>query len=199
MKVLKADSRMSKGRNPSTMMADAFESRFQYEPEPQSTPSSPAPQLEGGVREVGKTVIADIVLAKIAGTALAESRGIHVLQNTDGSPCSAPHALADDPSCGVDVEATDGINVTVRLVVDYGTPIGELADKLRGEIALRMQRLTGMAVREVNIHVNDVFFHEPGSEDPLVGNNLAANEQTSDRSASRYPGILTGRASDQDE
>jgi uncharacterized alkaline shock family protein YloU len=184
------------------MMNETFETQSHVGRERHADYFTPATSAQGGGGGAGRIIIADLVLAKIAGTAIAESRGIHVLHNAEGTPCGPPHTLVpEDPSCGIEVQSGDGITVTLRLVVDYGAPIGELAQKLREEIASRMQRLTGMTVNEVNVHVTDIFFHQPdaASAEATPGGSTITDEELSDRSSSRYSGILTGRLSERDD
>jgi uncharacterized alkaline shock family protein YloU len=50
------------------------------------------------------------------------------------------------------------LDLTVNVM--YGRPIHEVTDALRQNVIRRVESLTGLEVREVNITVNDVTFPE---------------------------------------
>jgi uncharacterized alkaline shock family protein YloU len=114
----------------------------------------------------GKTTIADGVVAKVAGIAAREVAGVYAL---GGGGARAFGAIRDainatDLTQGVKVEVGETqAAADVTIVVEYGSPIQDVADQVRGRVAGAIQRLVGLEVVEVNVDVNDV--HIPGDDD----------------------------------
>jgi uncharacterized alkaline shock family protein YloU len=113
----------------------------------------------------GKTVIAEGVVAKIAGVAAREIDGVHELV-----PMGATAALAgfagrlartDQRATGVNVEVGQReAAVDLNLTVDYGVNIPQLAEAVRQNIIERIRAMTGLIVKEVNINAADLYFAE---------------------------------------
>jgi uncharacterized alkaline shock family protein YloU len=115
----------------------------------------------------GRTSIADSVVAKIAGIAAREVSGVHEmgagaaravgtirekLPVGSGSP---------NPTQGVKVEVGERqAAVDLDLVVEYGVSIPDLAHSVRRNVIDRLERMTGLEVREVNIAVDDIYLGE---------------------------------------
>jgi uncharacterized alkaline shock family protein YloU len=113
----------------------------------------------------GKTTIADVVVSKIAGIAAREVPGVHDLIGQ--GMASAVTGLAqrvtrtDARSTGVNVEVGEReAAVDLRLTVEYGVSIPDLAVAVRGNVMDRLQTMTGLHVKEVNIDVVDLYFPE---------------------------------------
>lgn len=113
----------------------------------------------------GSTVIADSVVAKVAGIAAREVRGVYAL---GGGGARAFGAIRDAVNA---TDLTQGVRVEVgqtqaaadiTLVVEYPTPIHAVAAEVRSTVAGAITRLTGLEVVEVNIEVNDI--HVPGED-----------------------------------
>ncbi|WP_295835291.1 Asp23/Gls24 family envelope stress response protein [uncultured Microbacterium sp.] len=114
----------------------------------------------------GKTTIADGVVAKVAGIAAREVTGVYAL---GGGGARALGAIRDainatDLTQGVKVEVGETqAAADITIVVEYGAPIQEVADQVRGRVAGAIHQLVGLEVVEVNVDVNDV--HIPGDDD----------------------------------
>lgn len=115
--------------------------------------------------EQGNTTIADAVVAKIAGIAAREVAGVFDLGG--GGVGSAMSGLAkramggDMRGFGVSVEVGQreaAIDIAVRL--DYGVDIPRVAEAIRANIVARIQAMTGLIAKEVNIFVTDLYFAE---------------------------------------
>ena len=121
----------------------------------------------------GKTTIAEGVVAKVAGIAAREVNGVYAL---GGGGARALGAIRDainatDLTQGVKVEVGETqAAADITIVVEYGAPIQEVADQVRGRVAGAINRLVGLEVVEVNVDVNDV--HIPGDD-----NNDAESEK----------------------
>ncbi|RYV50839.1 Asp23/Gls24 family envelope stress response protein [Pengzhenrongella frigida] len=114
------------------------------------------------VTEHGKTTISDAVVAKIAGIATREVSGVHAL---GGSTARAVGALREripggriNHSQGVSVEVGEReAAVDLELVAEYGVSITDLSAGIRRNVILAIERMTGLAVTEVNIVIQDVY------------------------------------------
>ncbi|MEV7692621.1 Asp23/Gls24 family envelope stress response protein [Microbacterium sp. NPDC089189] len=113
----------------------------------------------------GRTVIADGVVAKVAGIAAREVLGVYALggggQRALGFFRDAINAT--DLTQGVKVEVGETqAAADLTIVVEYPAPIQEVADNVRAAVAGAITRLVGLEVVEVNVEVNDV--HLPGDD-----------------------------------
>lgn len=136
--------------------------------------SEVAPAQEPGsdlVTQDGRTSIADVVVAKIAGIAAREVAGVHQLgggasRALGGLRERLPGVGSQSPSTGVRVEVGQvQAAVDINLVVEYGVPIVGLADEVRASVIERVEDLTGLEVTEVNISVDDVYLDDGGDTD----------------------------------
>ncbi|MEW2175979.1 Asp23/Gls24 family envelope stress response protein [Streptomyces sp. NPDC005406] len=119
----------------------------------------------GGTR--GTTVIADTVVATIAGIAVRETEGVYSL---GGGASRALGAVKDkvsrsnDHGRGVKVEVGEKQTaIDVDIVVEYGIAIMDMARDIRTHVTDAVGTMTGLEVVEINIKVIDV--HVPGSDD----------------------------------
>lgn len=130
------------------------------EPAPAAGREPDAPEPDGRADEAGTTVIADLVVAKIAALAAREVGGVWGLGGT-GRMVGAlreriPGTRLDDTQ-GVAVEVgSREAAVDLTLVAEYGVAIQELADAVRENVVAAVEGMTGLVVTEVNIAVADV-------------------------------------------
>jgi uncharacterized alkaline shock family protein YloU len=115
--------------------------------------------------EHGRTIIAQGIVAKIAGVAAREVEGVHDLVPLGAGATIVGFAgkltRADQRTSGVSVEvgrreAAVDLNVTV----DYGVNIPQVAEAVRQNIMDRVHAMTGLTVKEVNINAADLYFPE---------------------------------------
>ncbi|MCF8571976.1 Asp23/Gls24 family envelope stress response protein [Gordonia sp. HY002] len=113
----------------------------------------------------GRTSIADIVVAKIAGIAAREIDGVYDVGGTTERMVGKVREVIP----GTTVSATQGINVEVgerqaavdvSIVADYGVAIHQLAAAIRRNVITAIEQMTGLEVTEVNVTVHDVSFGE---------------------------------------
>lgn len=122
--------------------------------------------LVGSAGLGGKTTIEDGVVAKIAGIAAREVKGVYAL---GGGAARVVGAIRDalnttDLSQGISVEVGEKqVAVDVTIVAEYPVALQQVADEVRSSIYRAMQDLVGMDVAEVNVTVNDV--HIPTEDD----------------------------------
>jgi uncharacterized alkaline shock family protein YloU len=116
----------------------------------------------------GTTTVADTVVQKIAGLATREINGVFDL----GGSASRAFGAMRERIPGATASASQGVAVEVgetqaavdlEILVEYGVSITDLARAVRRNVITAIERMTGLEVVEVNIHVNDV--HIPGAED----------------------------------
>jgi len=112
----------------------------------------------------GKTHIANGVVAKIAGIAAREIEGVHEL-SASGLANLASLATritrADTRATGVSVEVGEReAAVDLAAVMDYGVSIPQVAEAVRRNVMERVNEMTGLIVKEVNIDVSDLYFPE---------------------------------------
>jgi uncharacterized alkaline shock family protein YloU len=124
----------------------------------------------------GKTTIENAVVAKIADMAAREIPGVHDLTPLGAGKAISGLAsnLAGRVSGGGDSrQPSQVVNVTVGeieaavdlgMVVDYGESIPQIADAVRRNIMDRVQAMTGLVVKEVNIDVTDLYFPNAGGQ-----------------------------------
>ena len=119
----------------------------------------------------GKTKIEDVVVAKIADMAAREIPGVHDLTPLTTSKMLSGMAsnLASRVTGGGGSQTTQVVVVVgeieaavdLGMSVDYGESIPQVADAVRSNIIGRVQAMTGLVVKEVNIDVTDLYF--PGA------------------------------------
>ncbi|MGE5335087.1 MAG: Asp23/Gls24 family envelope stress response protein [Nitrososphaerota archaeon] len=111
----------------------------------------------------GRTVIAEGVVAKIAGVAAREVAGVHDLVPLGAGATIAGFAgrltRADQRTTGVSVEVGQReAAVDLNMTVEYGVNIPQVAEAVRQNIMERIQAMTGLLVKEVNINAADLYF-----------------------------------------
>jgi uncharacterized alkaline shock family protein YloU len=115
----------------------------------------------------GTTKIADIVVARIAGLAAREVAGVHDL--TPAGLTQAFGSIAgrvtgqDQLERGVAVQVGEvECIVELNIVVEYEASIPQVAEAIRRNVGNRLQAMTGLQAKEININVADLYF--PGQE-----------------------------------
>jgi uncharacterized alkaline shock family protein YloU len=113
----------------------------------------------------GRTIIADAVVAKIAGIATREINGVY---DVGGGTARVVGALRDripgarvNHSQGVAVEVGEKqAAIDIGIVAEYGVALHELAAGIRKNVITAVERMTGLEVTEVNITVYDVMLFD---------------------------------------
>jgi uncharacterized alkaline shock family protein YloU len=118
--------------------------------------------------EKGATTIADAVVTKVASIATREVGGVYELGGG-----AAPALGSAAQRVGIGDQRTQGVSVEVgekeaavdlTIVVEYGESIPKLSQQIRENVTRRIEGVTGLAVTEVNVTVNDLHF--PGDDQP---------------------------------
>ena len=119
--------------------------------------------------EKGKTIIADSVVAKIAGLAAREVEGVHALVSTGlgqtvvGLARAVTRQQSRDTGILVEVGEREAA-VDVKISAEYGVNLPAVAAAVRNNVISRVESMTGLIVKEVNVAVVDLYF--PGEEAP---------------------------------
>ncbi len=136
-------------------------------PPPQQTggPLVPPPAASSELEvDDGALTFAEVVIAKIAALAAREVSGVHTLGVGTARSVTAvrdrlPGVGAGTPSATTGVSVEVGKTQTaidLDLVVEYGTPITEIARDVRRRVISVVEQYTGLQVVEVNITVDDI-------------------------------------------
>ncbi|AIT60293.1 stress protein, Gls24 family [Corynebacterium doosanense CAU 212 = DSM 45436] len=108
---------------------------------------------------IGRTVIENVVVGKIAGIAAREVSGVYAL---GGGAARVMGSIRDTfggstVQQGITVEVGERqAAVDLSVVAEYGVAIHELAEAIRRNIIRAIEAMTGLEVTEVNITVSDV-------------------------------------------
>lgn len=108
---------------------------------------------------LGKTVINDGVVSKVAGIAAREVAGVFALGGGAARALGAIRGAINstDLSQGISVEVGETqVAVDVTIVAEYPTPLQQVADNVRASIISAVETLVGMQVTEVNVTIVDV-------------------------------------------
>lgn len=118
----------------------------------------------------GQTIIADVVVSKIAGIAARQVPGVHDLGQNAARMMGAIReripGTSTDVQQGVAVEVGETeAAVDIVIVAQYGVAIHQLANAIRQSIIDAVEGMTGLSVTEVNINVVDIHLPEPKDDD----------------------------------
>jgi uncharacterized alkaline shock family protein YloU len=119
---------------------------------------------------LGKTVVRDGVIEKIAGIAARDVTGVHDL---GGSAARAMGALRNvvgntDLNQGITVEVGEKqVAVDVSIVAEYPVPLQDVAEGVRMSVTAAIETLVGMQVTEVNVTVNDIHLPADDKQDDV--------------------------------
>jgi len=110
--------------------------------------------MEAVASSFGRITIANEAVAQIVGHTAAECYGVVGM----ASRGRLPKLLARDRlTQGVEVgRGEDGVAIDLRVVVEYGLNLAEVASTLRSRVAYEVERLTGLRVASVEVHIEDV-------------------------------------------
>ncbi len=121
---------------------------------------------EIGNSEYGKTIIANEVVAVIAGLAASQIPGVASMSSGFVDDITTSLGMKSSKR-GVKVELMDDVaKIDVSIVVDYGVKIPDVANNIRSNIIESVQGMTGLTVDEVNIYVQGVHLKKELNEIP---------------------------------
>ena len=104
--------------------------------------------------------ISEEVMLSIVTKALSEIEGAAALMSATYTEQIAGQIKGKKPMRGIRVEAKeDGLSIDVFMMVKYGYPIPEIAEKAQESIAASIAAMTGFEVKTVNINVGGIAFN----------------------------------------
>ena len=106
-----------------------------------------------GSSELGRITIASDAIAQIVGHTAAECYGVVGMAGKGLKRLLARDRLRQ----GIEVSSRDGaLALDLYVVVEYGLNLAEVASGLRNRVAYDLERLTGLKVASVEVHIQDV-------------------------------------------
>ena len=110
-------------------------------------------QIEGN-NSFGDVVIADEVLAIIAGIAATEVEGVHSMDGGWSGDFISKLGIKD-LARGVKVQVREGeVKVDLSLNMEYGYAIPKVSDLVQDKVSASINNMTGLNVSEVNIRIS---------------------------------------------
>ena len=108
----------------------------------------------------GDVVIANEVLAIIAGIAATEVEGVHSMDGGWSGQFISKLGIKD-LARGVKVQVRDGeVKVDLSLKMEYGYAIPKVSDLVQDKVSASINNMTGLNVSEVNIRISGVVDKE---------------------------------------
>jgi uncharacterized alkaline shock family protein YloU len=103
----------------------------------------------------GEITITTEAIAQVVGLTAAECYGVVGTAARGGR--MGRLVSRDRPERGVEVVRTpDGLVVTLRVVVEHGLNLTEVASTVRSHVRYEVARLTGIPIVSVDVHIADV-------------------------------------------
>ncbi len=103
---------------------------------------------------LGNIQVSPRAIASIAGEAVVSCYGVVGMAAATLRDGIAEILQQDNYLRGIDVQVLDGrIVIDLYVVVEYGTRISEVAHNVMRSVKFAVERALGMAVAEVNVHV----------------------------------------------
>jgi uncharacterized alkaline shock family protein YloU len=98
---------------------------------------------------LGRITISSDAIARIVGETARECYGVVAMAGRKWLP--------DRPTRGIEI-GRDGDDITIDLhvIVEYGLNLAEVASTIRNRVGYEVSRLTGLPVRAVEVHIDDV-------------------------------------------
>jgi uncharacterized alkaline shock family protein YloU len=107
---------------------------------------------------LGKITITDDLIASIAGYAAVENVGIVGMNAKKASDSFIELFGKDNMRRGVKVTviSPDVIDIDLYVMLEYGVSLPAVATNARDNVRFRVEAMTGITVRSVNIHVENI-------------------------------------------
>ena len=116
-------------------------------------------QIEGN-KSLGDVVIANEVLAIIAGIAATEVEGVHSMDGGWSGQFISKLGIKD-LARGVKVQVKEGeVKVDLSLNMEYGYAIPKVSNLVQDKVSASINNMTGLNVSEVNIRISGVVNKE---------------------------------------
>ena len=98
---------------------------------------------------LGRITISSDAIARIVGETTRECYGVVGMAGRKWLP--------DRTTRGIEIGGNgDGVTIDLHVVVEYGLNLAEVASTIRNRVSYEVERLTGLSVRAVEVHIDDV-------------------------------------------
>ena len=98
---------------------------------------------------LGRITISSEAIARIVGETARECYGVVGMAGRKWLP--------DRATRGIEIGGNgDGVTIDLHVVVEYGLKLAEVASTIRNRVSYEVERLTGLSVRAVEVHIDDV-------------------------------------------
>ena len=115
--------------------------------------------------ENGSVIFATDVIATIAGLAATEVEGVASMVGTSSGGglvdiFTRKNQNSKSLTRGVRIELgeNNAVSVSLTIIVDYGSPIPEVAGNIQENVKKAIETMSGLTVTSVNVHVSGVSF-----------------------------------------
>lgn len=106
------------------------------------------------VSELGRISVSSDAIAQIVGHTAAECYGVVGMA---GRGRVARLLARDKLTQGIEVAGRDGaLTLDLYVIVEYGLNLAEVAATVRSRVGYEVERLTGLPVAAVEVHIQDV-------------------------------------------
>ncbi|HUQ21783.1 MAG TPA: Asp23/Gls24 family envelope stress response protein [Gaiellaceae bacterium] len=108
--------------------------------------------------ELGRITIGPDAIAQIVGHTTAECYGVVAMAGKGLTGRALKRRLTRDKlTQGIEVSGSEnGVRLDLHVVVEYGLNLAEVAAAIRSRVAYEVERLTGLTVAAVEVHIDDV-------------------------------------------
>jgi uncharacterized alkaline shock family protein YloU len=101
----------------------------------------------------GRIAIAPDAVTQIVGAAAAESYGVVALAGRGRLSRIFPWGIKK----GVDVALRpDGLAIELRVVVEHGLKLAEVAEAVRSRVQYELERMVGLPISSLEVHIDGV-------------------------------------------
>jgi uncharacterized alkaline shock family protein YloU len=98
---------------------------------------------------LGRVTISSEAIARIVAETARECYGVVGMAGWKWLPERAKR--------GIEIGGNgDGVTIDLHVVVEYGLNLAEVASTIRNRVSYEVERLTGLSVRAVEVHIDDV-------------------------------------------
>lgn len=125
--------------------------------------------------QLGKVRIADEVIAAVAGAAAVSCYGLvgMAARNVQDGLSELLGQDQIDRGVRVRLDADGSTVVDLFVVVQYGVNIAEVAENVKEQVRYQVERMLGLKVRAVNVHVQGVRVERPEREGRAPATEMA--------------------------
>jgi len=115
--------------------------------------------------QIGSVRIADEVIEVIAGMAASEVEGVAEMSGGLVGDLANMLGRGKNVSKGIKVEVGENeATVDLFLAVEYGVSIPEVARKVQEAVKEAIEGMTGLAVLEINVHIQGIAFKNTAAD-----------------------------------